>query len=104
MKPKRPAGGDTPPDFLAKRPFTEKPSKELLQTNVDIARHNLQVKLAWFRKETFRVAKEVALEGKEEEIRKMDQYVRSVFADDSTRMAEWEELMSRYEFMAETLE
>ena len=75
-----------------------------MQTNVDIARHNLQVKLAWFRKETFRVAKEVALEGKEEEIRKMDQYVRSVFADDSTRMAEWEELMSRYEFMAETLE
>lgn len=104
MRPKRPAGGDVPPEFLGKGQFSEKPSEKLLQTNVDIARHNLQVKLAWFKKETFRVAKEVALEGKEENIRQMDKYVRSVFADEPSKMAEWEELMSRYEFMDETLE
>ena len=104
MKPQKPAGNDVPPDFLANRPFAEKPTAKLLQTNVDIARHNLQVKLAWVKKETFRVAREVALEGKEDEIRKMDEYVRKVFADDATRMAEWEQLMSRYEFMEDTRE
>jgi tetratricopeptide (TPR) repeat protein len=39
-----------------------------------------------------------------EKLGRIDEAVRSVFADDSTRMGEWEELMSRYEFMAETLE
>lgn len=82
MRPKRPAGGDVPPDFNGKQRFTEKHSKELLQMNVDLGRHNLEVTLKRFRDDTFRVAKEVALEGNDENTRQMDDYVRKVFTDD----------------------
>jgi len=104
MKRQKPAGGDTPPDFVTRKPFTEKPSAALLKANVDIARHNLQVKLDWVKRETWRVAKEVALEDDKEATRKMDQYVRTVFKDEPRKMAEWEELMSRYDFTDEVLE
>src|SRR5436190_20869255 len=104
MKEPKPAGGDTPPDFLSKQQFTEKPSAALRKANLDIARHNLQVKLAWFKRETFRAAKEVASEGDKEATRRMDQYVRSVFKDDRRIMTEWEELMSRYDFTDDVLE
>jgi hypothetical protein len=104
MKEPKPAGGDTPPDFVAKKQFPEKPSAALRKANVDIARHNLQAKLAWFKRETFRVAKEVAAEGDKEATRDMDKYVRSVFKDDRRIMAEWEELMSRYDFTDDVLE
>ena len=95
MRRRKPAGGDTPPDFLNKQPFAEKPSAKLRKTNVDIARHNLEVRLAWFKKETFRVAKEVAAEENEENTREMDKYVRKAFANDSRIIAEWEELMAK---------
>jgi hypothetical protein len=103
MRPKRPAGGDAPQDFLAKQPFTEEPSDALRKMNVDIARHNLQVTLKKYMDESWRVAKEVALEGNEENTRQMDQFVRNVYANDPRKLAEWEELISRYDF-ANTIE
>jgi hypothetical protein len=103
MRPKRPAGGDVPQDFLAKQPFTEEPSDALRKMNVDIARHNLQATLAKFKKDCWRVAKEVALEGDEEKTRQMDEFVRNVYADEPRKMAEWEKLISRYDF-ANTIE
>jgi hypothetical protein len=104
MKRPKPSGGDMPPNFIARKQFTEKPSAALRKANVDIARHNLQVKVAWFKRETFRVAKQVALEGDKEATRDMDKYVRSAFKDDRRIMAEWEELMSRCGFTDDVLE
>jgi hypothetical protein len=57
MRPTKPAGGDTPPDFLNEQPFVEKPSDALLQMNVDMARHNLEVTLKRTKEGCFRAAK-----------------------------------------------
>ena len=104
MRPTKPVGGDTPPDFLRKQPFTEKPSDALLQTKVDIARHNLEVTLKRTKEGCFRAAKAIALEGDEEKARQMDDFVRKVYADEPRKIAEWEQIMSRYEFTDDILE
>jgi len=52
----------------------------------------------------FEGMKEIALEGNEEKVREADKAVRGIFYDEPKKMAEWEELMSRYEFMEETIE
>ena len=104
MKRTKPAGGDTPPDFLSKQPFTEEPSAALRKMNVDIARHNLEVTLTRFKEKCFRAAKEVALEGDEEKARQMDDFVRKVYADEPRKLAEWEKIMSRYEFTDDTID
>ena len=104
MRPKQPAGGDVPPEFFNQGRFEEKPSEKLRKTNVDLARHNLEVTLKRTMEGCFRAAKAIALEGNEEKVREMDTFVRKAYAADSRKMAEWEELMSRYEFMNETLD
>ena len=104
MRDTKPAGDDTPPDFRKKQPFTEKPSDALLQMNVDIARHNLEVTLKRTKEGCFRAAKEIALEGDEEKARQMDQFVRSQYADEPRKMAEWDEIMARYDFTDDVLE
>ena len=52
----------------------------------------------------FEAMKEIAIEGNEEKVREADKAVRGIFYDERGKMAEWEELMSRHEFMEETLE
>ena len=104
MKPNRPAGADVSPEFLAKRPFTEKPSAKFLQTARDIADRDLESLYYRVKDDFFEGMKEIALEGDEEKVRQADEAVREVFYDEPKKMAEWEELMSRYEFMEETLE
>jgi hypothetical protein len=104
MKPDRPAGNDVPPDFLAKRPFAEEPSLEYLHMARDIADHNLEVAFYRVKDDFFDAMKEIALEGNEEKVRQADEAVRGIFEDEPGKMAEWEELMSRHEFMEETLE
>jgi hypothetical protein len=104
MKPDRPAGNDVSPEFLAKRPFAEKPSREFLQMARDIADRNLEVIFYRIKDEFFDAMKEIALEGNEERVRQADKSVREIFDDEPKKMAEWEELMSRHDFMEETLE
>lgn len=48
--------------------------------------------------------KEIVLEGDEQKVRQADEAVREIYYDEPKKMAEWEELMLRYEFMEETLE
>ena len=43
MKPNRPAGNDVSPEFLARRPFAEKPSLEFLRTARNLIDHDLEV-------------------------------------------------------------
>lgn len=104
MKPNRPAGNDVPPEFLAKKPFAEKPSAEFLQMARDIAERDLEFLYYRVKDEFFNHLKEIALEGNEEKVREADKSVREIYYDEPKKMAEWEELISRYEFMEETLE
>ena len=104
MKPDRPAANDVPPDFLAKRPFAEVPSAEYLQTARYLADHDLEVMFYRIKDDFFDAMKEIALEGNEEKVRQANEAVRGIFEDEPKKMAEWEQLMSRYEFMEETLE
>lgn len=104
MKPNRPAANDVSPEFLAKKPFAEKPSLEYLKMARDIADHELEVMYYRVKDEFFDHLKEIALEGDEEKVREADKSVREIYYDEPKKIAEWEELMSRYEFMEETLE
>ncbi len=92
-----------PPDFEDKQPFTVELSDKLRKTNVDLARHNLQVKLKQVKEGCFRAAKEV-VRNREEKPRELDAPVRKVYADEPRKMAEWEEIWTEYELGAEELE
>ena len=104
MDPNKPAGHDVPPEFLAKRQFTEEPSLEYLKMARDLIDRDLEVMYYRVKDEFFDGMKEIAIEGNEEKVREADKAVRGIFYDEPKKMAEWEELMSRYEFMEETLE
>jgi hypothetical protein len=103
MKPERPAGNDVPPEFLAKRPFAEKPSPEFRQMSRDLADRNLEAMYYRVKDEFFDGMKEIALEGDEERTRQADKAVREIYYDEPKKLAEWEELISRYDF-ANTVE
>ena len=104
MDPNKPAGHDVPPDFLAKRQFAEEPSLKYLKMARDLIDRDLEVMYYRVKDDFFDAMKEIAIEGNEEKVRKADETVRGVFYDEPGKMAEWEELMSRHEFMEETLE
>jgi hypothetical protein len=69
-------------------------------TSVNLARHNLEVTLRRTKEQCFRAAKSCALESMEG-FKKMDAFVRSQYADEPRKMAEWEELARKYEFIDE---
>lgn len=71
--------------------------------SVNLARHNLEVILRRTKEECFRAAKECGLESLEG-FKKMDAFVRSQYADESKKMAEWEEIAQKYEFMDDEVE
>src|SRR5881394_1398643 len=104
MKPDQPAANDVSPDFLAKRPFPEVPSAKYLQMARYLNDHNLEVLFYRIKDDFFDTMKEIAIEGNEEKVRQADEAVRGIFYDEPGKMAEWEELMSRHDFMEETLE
>jgi hypothetical protein len=68
---------------------------------LNLARHNLEVTLKSFKEQCFRAAKEIALNEGVKEARKMDAFVRSQYADEPRKMAEWEEIMLKYAFSDE---
>jgi hypothetical protein len=71
--------------------------------SVNLARHNLEVTLRRTKEECFRAAKECASESREG-FKKMDAFVRSQYADEPKKMAEWEEIARGYEFMDDEIE
>lgn len=70
------------------------------EMSVNLARHNLEVTLKKTKEQCFRAAKEIGLESAKG-ARKMDAFVRSQYADEPRKMAEWDEIMSKYEFTDE---
>ena len=67
---------------------------------VKLARHNLEVTLRRTKEQCFRAAKEIALESLEG-FKKMDGFVRRQYADESRKMAEWDVITQKYEFLDE---
>ena len=67
---------------------------------VKLAGHNLEVTLKRTKEECFRAAKEIALESTKG-ARKMDGFVRRQYADEPRKMAEWDTIMQKYEFLDE---
>ena len=104
MNPNKPAGHDVPPEFLAKRQFTEGPSLEYLKMARDLIDRDLEVMYYRVKDEFYEEMKRIALEGDEEKVRQADKAVREIFDNEPKKMAEWDKIMSRYEFMEETLD
>jgi hypothetical protein len=71
--------------------------------SVNLARHNLEVTLRRTKEQCFRAAKECASESLEG-FKKMDAFVRSQYADEPKKMAEWDEIARRYEFIDDEIE
>lgn len=97
MSRPKPTGGDTPQAYLDRQPFTVEPSEKLKQTNVDLARHNLEVTLKRVKEGCFEAAKKIALEGPESKAREMDAFVQKQYAGETRKLAEWAAIMKRYE-------
>ena len=104
MDPNKPAGHDVSPEFLAKRKFTEEPSREYLKMARDLIDRDLEVMYYRVKDDFFDGMKEIALEGNEEKVRGADKAVREIFYDEPKKMAEWKELMSRYDLTDDVLE
>ena len=65
-------------------------------TSVKLARHNLEVTLKRTKDQCFRAAKGIALESLEG-FKKMDAFVRTHYADEPKKIAEWDKIMWQYE-------
>ena len=68
--------------------------------SVNLARHNLEVTLKRTKEQCFRAAKEIALESLEG-FKKMDAFVCNQYSDEPRKMAEWDKIMQKYEFLDE---
>lgn len=68
--------------------------------SVNLARHNLEVTLKRTKEQCFKAAKKCAMKSFEG-FKKMDAFVRSQYADEPRKMAVWEKIAQRYEFMDE---
>jgi hypothetical protein len=71
--------------------------------SINLARHNLEVTLRRTKEDCFRAAKEIGSESLEG-FKKMDGFVRSQYADEPKKMAEWDEITQKYEFADEEIE
>ena len=80
--------------------FEEKLDDQFYDMSVNLAQHNLEVTLKRAKEQCFRAAKEIGSESLEG-FKKMDAFVRSQYADEPRKMAEWDKIMQRYEFVDE---
>ncbi|HKC62072.1 MAG TPA: hypothetical protein VKB86_00435 [Pyrinomonadaceae bacterium] len=80
--------------------FTEKVDERFYDMSVNLAQHNLEVILKRTMEQCFRTAKEIGSESLDG-FKRMDAFVRSQYADEPRKMAEWDEIMQRYEFINE---
>jgi hypothetical protein len=67
---------------------------------LNLARHNLEVTLRRTKEQCFLAAKQCAMESLEG-FKKMDAFVRNQYYDEPKKMAEWDEIMRKYEFSDE---
>lgn len=82
--------------------FEEELDDAFYDASINLARHDLEVTLRRTMEQCFRAAKECGLES-EEGFKKMDAFVRKVYADEPKKMAEWDEIERKYEFTDEVI-
>jgi hypothetical protein len=87
----------------------EKLDDRFFDVSVRLAESNLEAALNRYREDCFRVAKLVAREVAAGEtpmdvLRKMDDFVRKAYTDQSRKMAEWEEIMSGFDLSQDTID
>ena len=70
---------------------------------LNLARHNLEVTLKRTKEGCLRAAKEIAAKSAEG-ARQMDAFVRSQYSGQPRKMAEWDEIMQKHEFLDEEFE
>jgi hypothetical protein len=91
-----PAGGDLPRRFYDEQPFKVELSDQLLKTNRELAKHDLEVaehKLDLMLTELMEYVFETSMENAKkspELAREMDDLVHSMFHDQPDAMAQWE--------------
>lgn len=73
------------------------------EMRLNLARHNLEVTLKRTKEGCFKAAKKMALESAEE-AKKIDVFVRKQYSNEPRKIAEWEEIMQKYEFLDEEIE
>jgi hypothetical protein len=71
--------------------------------SVNLARHNLEVTLRRTKEQCFLAAKACARDSLDG-FKKMDAFVRSQYADEPKKMAEWDEIAQKYEFVDDEIE
>ena len=74
----------------------EKVSEKFYEMSVNLARHNLEVSLKNTKEGCFRAAKEIGSESYEG-FQKMDDFVRTQYADEPKKIAEWNMIMLKYQ-------
>jgi hypothetical protein len=89
MKTKSDNGGEVPQFFGSQ-------SNEWLQLNMVVRRHDLDAARERARETAFDLAKEIAKKSAHG-AREMDRFIRPQFGHDRKRMAEWNEIMQRWE-------
>lgn len=78
----------------------EKVDEVFYNMSVNLARHNLEVTLRRIKEHCFEAARKAGTESFDG-FKKMDDFVRSQYSDEPKKMAEWEQIAQRYEFMDE---
>lgn len=75
----------------------EQVSLVFARMSMKLAEHDLEVAVRRVSEDMFRHAKEEALQS-EERAKAWDSHVRDIFDDEPKKIAEWEQVMQRYEF------
>lgn len=78
----------------------EKVDDVFYDMGLNLARHNLEVTLRRTMEQCFQAAKRAGLDSYDN-FKKMDGFVRKHYAGEPKKMAEWEEIARKYEFMDE---
>lgn len=73
------------------------------EVRLSLATHNFEVTLKRLMDYCFRTAIETGRESFEG-FQRMDDFVRTYYADEPRRMAEWEEIAQKYEFADDEIE
>jgi hypothetical protein len=81
----------------------EKVSLAFARMSMKLAEHDLEVTVKRVSEGMFRHAKEEALLS-EERAKAWDSHIRGIFDDEPKKIAEWEEVMQKYEFLDDEID
>lgn len=81
----------------------EKVSLVFAKMSLKLAEHDLEVAVRRVSEDMFKYAKEEGLLS-EEKAKAWDRHIREIFDEEPKKLAEWEQIMQRYEFSDDVIE